>query len=82
MATKEIPTSAALLALPTLGLAIVAMLAEQDGVEIERPLIPAIRSFASPKVYDYQNASSRTLVIASLLPSNALCGVFNNGQVE
>ncbi|KAE8895784.1 hypothetical protein PF003_g20362 [Phytophthora fragariae] len=43
MATKEIPTSAALLALPTLGLAIVAMLAEQDGVEIERPLIPAIR---------------------------------------
>ncbi|KAE9269156.1 hypothetical protein PF001_g29348 [Phytophthora fragariae] len=32
MATKEIPTSAALLALPTLGLAIVAMLAEQDGI--------------------------------------------------
>ncbi|KAE9274336.1 hypothetical protein PF008_g29620 [Phytophthora fragariae] len=32
MATKEIPTSAALLALPMLGLAIVAMLAEQDGI--------------------------------------------------
>lgn len=39
----ETPTSAALLASPVLVLAIVALAAELDGEEIERPLIPAIR---------------------------------------